>query len=82
MSHTTTTVTPQATIAERIKNARIARRISRGRLAMAANIDLTRLSRLENNLIIPDYNTIRALATALRITPSELCCLPNESSNQ
>ena len=41
-----------------------------------------RLSRLENNLIIPDYNTIRALATALRITPSELCCLPNERPNQ
>jgi transcriptional regulator with XRE-family HTH domain len=67
------------TFGERLRSLRLERRINQKELAAAAGIDVTYLSKLENaRLEPPAEETIRRLAAALQVEPTELLLLAHK----
>jgi transcriptional regulator with XRE-family HTH domain len=64
---------------ERLRGLRIERRLNQKELAAAAGIDVTYLSKLENSRLEPPAEeTIRRLAGALEVEPTELLLLAHK----
>jgi len=63
-------------IGDRVKRERIKQAIRQDELARMAGITPTTLSRIERNESEPHVSTIRSLAKALGLTPSDL--IPDE----
>jgi transcriptional regulator with XRE-family HTH domain len=64
------------TFGQRLRDLRLARRLNQKELAAAAGIDVTYLSKVENSRMEPPAEeTIRRLAGALEVEPTELLLL-------
>jgi transcriptional regulator with XRE-family HTH domain len=63
-------------IGTQVKRVRVRALLTQQELAERAGIGLTTLNRIENNHAEPQFRTIRKLARALNVAPSEL--LPRE----
>ena len=64
------------TFGERLRALRLERRVNQKELAAAAGIDVTYLSKVENaRMEPPAEETIRRLAAALEVEPTELLLL-------
>src|SRR5438445_13446452 len=70
------------TFGERLRALRLERRLNQKEVAAAAGIDVTYLSKLENaRLEPPAEETIRRLAAALEVEPTELLLLAHKVSS-
>jgi transcriptional regulator with XRE-family HTH domain len=63
-------------IGTQVKRVRVRALLTQQELAERAGIGLTTLNRIENDHAEPQFRTIRKLARALNVAPSEL--LPRE----
>jgi HTH-type transcriptional regulator, competence development regulator len=69
----------EMTFGERLRGLRVERRVNQKDLAAAAGIDVTYLSKLENSRLEPPAEeTIRRLAIALEVEPTELLLLAHK----
>jgi transcriptional regulator with XRE-family HTH domain len=67
------------TFGERLRALRLERRLNQKEVAAAAGIDVTYLSKLENARLEPPAEvTIRRLAAALEVEPTELLLLAHK----
>ncbi len=56
----------------KLKDLRITEALSQRDLAALSGVGLTTINRLENGIQKPTFKTIRKLATALEVKPSEI----------
>jgi transcriptional regulator with XRE-family HTH domain len=62
----------QRSIGRRLRDARLEAGLSQSKLASASGVPKTRLSRYENDHIIPSVTTLRKVARALRVSEGSL----------
>lgn len=62
----------KATIGSLIRTARLSRGLSQNDMETISGIPKPRLSRYENNRVVPTIQTVEVLAKALGVSPSQL----------
>lgn len=66
----------------RIKQFRLAAKLTQGQLAELASIDNNNLSRIENGKATPTLETVLKLSSALHITPNDLLLLSYDAPKE